>query len=128
MTRGNTSEGLRNQAELTAWLRQAIDDTADPSCGDALGGGNIPPSQAAGTAVSEAADTTASADDDSSFPEQCLGCESLMVQLRDTSDEAHQLRICLAEATEALQVTPARSQHAPCFSLMQSAQHEMSLL
>ena len=69
--------------------------------------------------MSEAADTTASADDDVSFPEQCLGCESLMAQLRDTSDEAHQLRIRLAEATEALQVTPARSLHAPVLSLIE---------
>jgi len=77
--------------------------------------------------VSEAADITAAANDDVSFTEQCLGCESLMVQLRDISDEAHQLRIRLAELTEALQVTPAHSLHAPFLSLIDGFRHKLSL-
>ena len=36
--------------------------------------------------------------------EHCLECESLMEQLRETSDEVQQLRHRLADATKALQV------------------------
>ena len=54
----------------------------------------------------EGTDVDAAAGADIPSPEQCLGCDSLMDQLRDTSNEVHQLRVRLAEATEALQVTP----------------------
>ncbi len=37
--------------------------------------------------------------------EQCLECESLMEQLRETSEDAQQLRDRLSDATKALQAS-----------------------
>ena len=41
--------------------------------------------------------------------EQCLECDSLMEQLRETSDEVQQLQDHLADTTKALQVGAARN-------------------
>ena len=84
-------------------LRQAFNNAADETSNHGTHSGNAPQHHV-DAAPSEGAENSGSTHSD--VPTlQCLGCEALVVELRESSDEAHELRARLADAMQALQVT-----------------------
>ena len=102
------------------WLRQAVNNTADGLCSNGASSGEATPRRDGSATETAATGSTGAAGDGVPPLEQCLGCETLMAQLRETSDEAEQLRVRLAEAIESLQVTLALASALVALSSMQA--------